>query len=70
MKNLNVIALLVLLLLLSAAGAAQAAGGTGPGDALLPVGTPQTIAPHADQWYRFDYGGNGSQILATVTDKL
>jgi Tol biopolymer transport system component len=69
MKHMRIaLPLLVLLLLLVAAGATSAAGGTGPGDALLPVGTPQTVAPHADQWYRFDYGGNGSQILAAVAD--
>jgi hypothetical protein len=51
-------------------GSAYAAGGTGPGDALLPVGTPQTLPPHTALWYRFDYGGNGSQILASVADNL
>jgi Tol biopolymer transport system component len=50
------------------AGSAFAAGGTGPGDALLPIGTPQTVAPHSAQWYRFDYGGNRSQITATLDD--
>jgi WD40 repeat protein len=58
--------LVVLLLLLSAVSATLAAGGTGPSDALLPIGAPQNLAPHSAQWYRFDYGGNRSQILATV----
>jgi hypothetical protein len=34
----------------------SAAGGTGPGDALLPDGTPQTIAAHSALWFQFDVG--------------
>ncbi len=45
---------------------AFAAGGTGPGDALLPVGVAQTVAPHSAQWYYFDYSGGKSPINATV----
>ena len=59
---------LPLALLALLAGSALAAGGTGTGDALLPIGQTQTVAPHSAQWYRFDYGGNGSQITASVTD--
>lgn len=49
-------------------GAVSAAGGSGTGDALLPVGVAQTVAPHSAQWYYFDYGGDKSQILATLDD--
>ncbi len=59
---------LPLALLALLAGSALAAGGTGTGDALLPIGQTQTVAPHSAQWYRFDYGGDGSQITASVTD--
>jgi hypothetical protein len=49
-------------------GSVLAAGGSGPDDALLPVGIPQTVAPHSAQWYRFDYGGEKTEILATLDD--
>ncbi len=63
-----VIPLLALLILLPGASLTFAAGGTGPTDALIPMGTAQTLAPHSAQWYLFDYGGNGSQIRASVAD--
>ncbi len=67
MKRILVIAsLLVLGALLSVP--ALAAGGTGPGDALLPVGVTQNVPPHAGQWYYFDYSGGRSPINATVDD--
>lgn len=50
------------------AGSAYGAGGTGPDDAILPVGVTQTVAPHSAQWYRWDYGGQRTQILATLDD--
>ncbi|MGB8645548.1 MAG: hypothetical protein WCF84_09940 [Anaerolineae bacterium] len=64
-------ALAVLLILAGAAllvMPALAAGGTGPGDALLPVGVAQTVAPHSAQWYYFDYGGK-STITAFLDDQ-
>ncbi len=68
MKKLIVLLLPLFLMLTLLAGSAFAAGGTGTGDALLPIGQPQTVAPHSAQWYRFDYGGDGSQITASVAD--
>ncbi len=50
MKKYFVLLLPLLLGMLVLVGAAYAAGGTGPGDALLPVGQPQTVAPHSAQW--------------------
>ncbi len=41
-----------------------AAGGTGPGDALVPTGATQSIAPLSQIWYRFDYSGDKSLITA------
>lgn len=48
------------------ANSALAAGGTGPGDALAPTGGYQTLAPGQDLWFRFDYGGDRSQITITL----
>jgi Tol biopolymer transport system component len=50
-------------------GSLMAAGGSGPDDALLPVGVPQTVAAHSTQWYRFDYGGRNTEIDATLDDQ-
>ncbi len=33
-----------------------AAGGSGPGDALIPTGSAQTVAPHSALWFQFDVG--------------
>ena len=60
------IALVAVLAMLG--GSVYAAGGSGPAEALLPVGVPQTVAPHSAQWYRFDYGGEKSEIVATLDD--
>ncbi len=45
-----------------------AAGGTGPGDALLPVGQAQTVAPHSAQWYYFDRSGGKGETTAALDD--
>lgn len=43
-----------------------AAGGTGPGDAIIPTGANMTVAPHAQTWFRFEYGGDKTLITATL----
>ncbi len=42
------------------------ANGSGPGDALYPVGAAQTVAPHSAQWYKFDVGGKKRDASATL----
>ncbi len=55
LKRLLVLLSLSGLLILTAA-TAFAAGGSGPGDALSPVGDEQTVAPHSALWFQFDVG--------------
>ncbi|MGE5138018.1 MAG: TolB family protein, partial [Rudaea sp.] len=45
-----------------------AAGGTGTGDALLPVGQAQTVAAHSAQWYYFDRSGGKGETTAALDD--
>lgn len=40
----------------------SAAGGTGPGDALLPDGQPTTVSAHSALWFQFDVGQSSKQI--------
>jgi WD40-like Beta Propeller Repeat len=69
MKSLRyAIPLLIMFLLFGSPSVTLASGGTGPADALLPVGAVQNVAPHSAQWYRFDYGGRKSPIVAAVDD--
>lgn len=68
MKKTICFALLLAAAIMLLGGSVSAAGGSGPGDALLPVGLPQTIAPHSSQWYYFDYGGDKTEIVATLDD--
>lgn len=55
---------LLTLLALAGVGTSLAAGG-GPGDAIYADGSAQTVAPHSETWFRFDYGGAG-QIDVTL----
>jgi WD40-like Beta Propeller Repeat len=59
---------LTLLALAAVPAVSWAAGGSGPSDALIPTGAAQTLAPHSAQWYRFDYGGKKTPIVATLDD--
>lgn len=45
---------------------ASAANGSGPNDALLPIGETQTVPPHSAQWYYFDVGGKKGAVTATL----
>ncbi|MGE5139697.1 MAG: TolB family protein [Rudaea sp.] len=67
MKKALIVSLLTVLLIL-AGGQVFAAGGAGPGDALLPVGVSQAVAAHSAQWYYFDYSGGKSTITANLDD--
>lgn len=42
------------------------AAGAGPGDAVWADGAPQTVAPHAALWFRFDYGGGNKDVNVTL----
>ena len=52
---------MVLVLFALLAGVSLAAGG-GAGDALWADGAEQTVAPHSELWFRFDYGGNKRDV--------
>lgn len=45
-----------------------AAGGTGPGDAFLPVGVTMDAAPHSQTWYKFDYSPNRADSILAALD--
>ncbi len=69
MKKLVLLLGLLVSGMLLMSGVALATAGTGPADALLPIGQAQTVPAHSSQWYRFDVsGGNRSPILATIDD--
>src|ERR1700687_2870148 len=55
-------------LLLSGLGSRSllAANGSGPDDALLPVGQTQTVSAGSAQWYKFDVGGKKRPAVATL----
>lgn len=42
------------------------AAGAGAGDALWADGMEQTVAPHSELWFRFDYGGNKRDVDVTM----
>ncbi len=69
-KRISVSALLIaalaILFFSSEPRVSYAAGGSGPGDALLPIGELQTVPPHSGQWYRFDVGGGKASVQATL----
>lgn len=44
----------------------MAAGGTGPGDALLPTGAEMTAAPGSQIWFQFDESGSGLPVTAAL----
>jgi TolB protein len=48
----------------------SAQSGSGPDDALLPIGQTQTIAPHSAQWYKFDVGGKKRSATATLDSSV
>jgi TolB protein len=65
LRGMSILVLLgVLLLASSPMGAAWAAagGGTGPGDALVPVSDWTRLEPDDSVWYAFHYAGDGSEI--------
>jgi TolB protein len=65
LHGLTIWALLGMLLLASTPlGAAWAAapGGTGPGDALVPVSDWTQLEPGDSVWYAFQYAGDGSEV--------
>ncbi|MBI4673441.1 MAG: PD40 domain-containing protein [Chloroflexi bacterium] len=64
MKLFRIAALLVVLWILGV-GVSMAAGG-GPGDAIYADGSAQTVAPHAELWFRFDYGGTNKEVNVTL----
>lgn len=45
---------------------ALAEGGTGPGDALLPIGAEATAPPGSQTWYRFYESGSGYPVTAAL----
>ncbi|RIK33198.1 MAG: hypothetical protein DCC52_03825, partial [Chloroflexi bacterium] len=57
MKFLRLVIPLLALALFFVGGSASFAAGGGPGDALYADGSAQTLAPHGELWFRFDYGG-------------
>jgi len=65
MKLLRLVIPLLALALFFVGGSASFAAGGGPGDALYADGSAQTLAPHGELWFRFDYGG-ANQIDVTL----
>ena len=49
-------------LLIMTAATTFAAGGSGPGDALSPVGDAQALAPHSALWFEFEVGHSTKTI--------
>jgi hypothetical protein len=64
--GISLAALLAMLLLGFKSETTYAASGTGPNDALSPVGDTQTVPPHSGQWYYFDVGGGRATLTATL----
>ncbi len=64
MKLFRIIALLAALWLL-AVGVSFAAGG-GPSDTIFADGAAQTVAPHSSLWFRFEYGGDNTDVDVTL----
>lgn len=52
--------------LFATASTSFAASGTGPGDAIFPDGTNQTIATNSTQWYAFELGGKKADVTVTL----
>jgi hypothetical protein len=67
-KHLRIVIPLLALLLLLGVGTILAAGG-GPGDAIYADGTAQTVAPHSNMWFRFEYGGGNKEVSVTLDAK-
>jgi len=66
MKLFRIVLVLAGLLFVGSVGVIYAAG-TGPADALVADGAPQTVAPHSGLWYRVEYEPARKDKDATIT---
>lgn len=51
------------------AGIGFAEGGTGPADAIIPIGAVKTAQPGSPTWYKFHESGNGKLVKITLDSK-